>query len=397
MTLTKHRRPNLAHFYGRTLPSITPGDFDFRFELLRPAVVPMTIDRIVKSCTWTEGNDGPMLTGVMAVQRPDPGDASSAPIGNGHRVRCSVLWRGEWYVLWTMRVYGMPDVDLPSGELQVTLKDDLDLIRRGRRRWRFRKTRHRKFGWLPQEVAREVARTLGLQLGAVAVGKHRTSFSLTGTGLDAIQKAYAHESEKTGVHYFLRARDGRLEILPLRRNTTLYVIRRQITAALLRGQQAIRPVTVIHAHGRVGKGKAARKVKYTAFRQEILQRFGRSEEEWNAGRVDSHAELVERTKRRLANKIRVRRTGDLTVPMIPFIRRGDGLQWVTSEAGWHGGTEFIRDRSFIFCTFVSHTVSGDLQTTQLTVQQEDPYVADQERRDREARLRARARRQKAAA
>lgn len=393
MATATPKRPDLSRFYAGRLDGVTPGDFEFRLLLIRSGVQTRRIDDLVTSFSWGDEGESakPYLTGELTVNRPDPGDAATMPIGNGHRVRCEVWWNGGWYQLWTMRVYGVPTVDLGSGELSVTLADDLDSVRRGRRRWRYRKTKSRKHGWLPQEVTRDVARKLGLKVGGLAKGRHRVSFSLNGTGFDAIRKAYAHETEKTGIDYWLRSRDGKLDVVPFRRNTVLYVIRDEIVAAMVAGEQRIRPVTVIRATGRTGKGKGSRKVKYTAFDPDVVRRFGRSEEEWDAGRVASVAELKSKAKRRLANKIRVRRTADLTIPGIPFIRRADGMRWITSEAGWHGSSRDSLDRSYVFVTSVRHTVT-DVYTTQLSLQQEDPYVKDQAKRDAEKRKRARERR-----
>lgn len=397
MATTFAKPRSLAPYYGSAVSEIRPGDFDFRLQLLRIGAAPVFLERTATSFFWEESGDVPYLTGEVVLQRPDPADAGSMPVGNGHRVRCSVRWAGQWYVLWTMRVWGVPDVDLATGTVTVVLRDDLDLVQRGTRRWRFRKTKAHKFGWFPHEVAREVARSLGLKLGQVARGRFRVpSFSLHGTGLAAIKKAYAHETERTGIDYFLRSRDGVLDVIPMRRNETLYVIGKQVTSAIVRGQQAIRPVTVIRAKGRLGKASGARKVAFTAFVPDVLRRFGRSEEEWDAGRVDSAQELRERAQRRLANKLRVRRTADLTVPGVPFLRRADGVRWRTTEAGWFGSSYLNADRSFVFLTYVRHTVSSDVYKTDITVQQEDPFVKALAAQDKAARAAKRAARKAAA-
>lgn len=391
--VVKHYKPRLAHYYGRELTDFIPGAFEFRLELIRgKGLAALELDTVATSFEWLD--EGSVMTGSMSLQRPDPEDASSLPIANGHRVRCSVRWAGRWYRLWTMRVDGVPDVTLETGAVDVTLKDDLEILRRSKQRWRFRKTKNRKHGWLPHEVAREVAKRTGLVLGSIAKGKYRTSFSMVGSGLDAIKKAYAHEREKSGVMFVLRIRDGRLEVLPVRRNTILYVLEEQITSALVHGEQTRRPVTIIRARGKIGKGKDAKKVKFSAYNGAVVRRFGRTEEEWDAGTVTSLAELKERANRRLANKIRVRRTADLTTPGIPFIRRGDGVRWRTREAGWHGATKTSLDRSFVFVTSARHTVQAGAYTSAFSVQQTDPYVQDKERRDKEARAKARAKRKK---
>lgn len=387
------RRPDLRRHYGQPLSDVMPGAFEFRLRLLRTGASPLLLDEVVESFSWEDADD--VLTGSLSLRRPDPEDAESLPIGVGHRVLCEVRWAGSWYRLWQMRVQP-PGVDLPEGTVDVELRDDLVLLDRGRYDWSFRKTKRRKRGWLPQEVTREVARRLNVPIGSIAAGKHRKTrlVKKNASGLAVIREAYGHERQKSGRRFIVRMRDGLLEVLPLRRNEVLYIFREQIESALLTQEQAIRPVTVIVGKGRIGKGSKARKVSVTAESREASRRFGRVEEEKSYGRVASVAELRGKAQRDLAKKLRIRRSARLTLPGVPFVRRGDACRWVTKEAGWHGSSSEIRDRSFVYVRSATHTVAAGEYTMTLDVVQDDPYVKDAERRDREARARARAKRKK---
>lgn len=385
-------RPDLRGLYGKTLPEVTPGAFDFRLQLIRPGAHALELDEVVEEFNWVD--DGSILSGSMTVRRPDPERAASLPIGVGHRVRCSVRWRGSWYRLWEMRVQS-PETDVGQGSLTVPLTDDLALLSRGRRSWSFRKTKQRKRGWYAHEVAREVARREGIPLGHIARGKHRIPrlVKKKASGLDVLRAAYGHEREKSGTKFIIRLRDGKLEVIPLQRNKTLYVFKDQIEDAFIQQRQSARPVTVIRGRGHIGKGAGAKKVKHTEYRRAIVRRFGHVAEEKDYGRVDSVADLRSRVRRDLAKRIRIKRTASLTVPGVPFLRRGDACQWVTREPGWYGSSTQSRDRSFVYLTSVSHSVSSTGYTTSIDVTQEDPYVKDEKRQDREARDAARRRRE----
>lgn len=383
--------PNLEREYGRTLPAVFPGQWDFRLDLLRVGAEPLRIDDVAETFAWEDS--GAVLTGSISLQRPY--GAASLPVGVGHRVRCQVRWKGGWYTLWQMRVQPF-SVDLTSGALDVPLSDDLVQLTRNRRRWSFRKTKRRPRGWYAHEVAREVARRSGVEVGSLARGSHRIGRLVrkNATDLDILRAAYGREREKSGVRFVIRMRDGKLEVLPLRRNQALIVLREQIEEALVELTGHARPVTVIRARGHVGKGSGAKKVTFTAYDGAILRRFGRSEDEKDYGRVDSEADLRARARRDLARRVRIKRTATLTVPGIPFIRRGDLAQWVTTEPGWSGSSTLSRDRSYVYVTSASHAVSAAGYALTLSVVQDDPYLADQKRQDREARERAKARRKK---
>lgn len=389
----KRPRPKLGKFYGRALKDITPGRFLFRWELLRPDHPTLDIGSQLVDASWTDASSA--ITGSLTLRRPKPQSAQSLPIANGHMVRLSVRWGGGWYRLWTMRVQRPPSVDLDSGTLSVDLAEDMILADRGTRRWRFRKTKARKHGWYADEVTRAVCRKAGIKFGSCPKGTKRMSISVKGSPLDAIRKAWKEEQEKTNQKYIIRLRDGALEVIPLRRNEILYIFEEQVRSAMVEAQQASKPVTVIHATGRIGKGSEAKKVKFTATDIRLLKRLGRVEEEWKAGRVASRQELKERAQRRLAQKIRVTRTASMTVPGVPFLRRGDGIRWKTKEAGWRGPDRFSRDRSYVFITEITHSVSGSgAYTSDVRLTQKDPYVRDQMRRDEIARKKARERRKR---
>lgn len=381
-------RPDLRHFYRGELSDIRPGDFEFTLDLLRGSgVKPLNVDDLVTDFDWADEES--VLAGSLNVIR-----GKDFPFGNGHLVRCRVRWNvGKWYELWQMRVQPEIEEDPVAATGSVDLKDDLALLQRNKRKWVFRKTKARGRGWRADEVAREVAKREKVRIGKLAKGtKRHNKLVVEGSGLEVIKQAYANEKDHSGRKFIIRMRNGRLEVVPFRRNSILYVIEEQLEAALLHRQQAERPVTVIEARGKA----AGKKIKLTVFNRDVVRRFGRVTEEKDYGKVDSRAELRTLAMRDLAKKVRITRTAELSIPGIPFIRRGDGIRWKNKEPGWFGPTVSTadrtgsKDRTYVFVSTLRHSVaSAGEYTTDLSIVQEDPFVKDRNARDKERRDKAR--------
>lgn len=372
------RRPNLVKFYGRQLPAVTPGEFEFELTLLRGRGIPsLSLDETVTSFGWNDVES--MLSGDVRLRRPDPEHAASLPIGRGHRIRCRVKWGQRWYELWTMRC-DAPQVTVETGELTVALKDDLALVRSGSRRMIYRRSARRSHGYFGHEMLRLEARRQGIRLGAIAKCQKRLAkVDVTGSFLDLAVKVYSEEHKRTGRKFVLRMRDGKFEAVPYKRNQTIYVLAAQIrTAAIDSTPKVENPVTVLKGRGRVGKGKAARTVRYTASRREMVARFGRIERTRDYGHVDSAGDLRARVQRDLAKQYKVDRTVTVQHQGIPFIRRGDGAQVVIAPEGMTGA------RSFVFCTSARHQVQGATYTTDWEFTLDDPFEADRVAREKAA-------------
>lgn len=330
------------------------------------------------------------MTGNLQLRRPKAGDAGSLPIERGHRVRCRVKWAGSWYELWTMRCEP-PEVQPEEDIVSVNLKDDMDLIKRTKRDWSFRQTKHRKFGYFPEEIVRIVCARAGIKVGAIAKGKYRVpALSLkNATPLDVFKRAYAYEREKTGRSFVIRIRDGKLEIVPLKRNPSVYVLAKQIQTALVTQEPASEtPATVLTGRGRIGSGKDTRKVAYTDYDRAVVRRYGYVHRDRNFGRVESVGDLREKTQRALAKQLKVNRTATIQYEGIPFIRRGDGAKLMLGAEGFSGR------EAFVYATTATHNVQGATYTSTWDFTTDDPYVAlkaEAEKAQREAKRRERKR------
>lgn len=388
------KRPDLRSFYRGHVAKDDPGNYEFTLDLLRGrGLKNVPLDDRWEDFGWADQEA--TLVGDVILRRGDP---KTFPVANGHQIRCRVRARGttRWYELWTMRVQPDLETDPVGATVQVQLKDDLDKANRGKRKWKYRKTKARGRGWRADEIVRHAARREHIRIGRLAKGtKRQKKLEVEGTFLELVKQAYAKEKDHSGRKFIIRMRNGRLEVVPYRRNRLLHAVEEQITAAMLHQEQKGNPVTVIEARGKV-HGK---KVKMTVANRAVVRRFGRITKEKDYGKVDSRTEMKQLATRELAAEVRVKRTADLTIPGVPFIRRGDGMRWVNREPGWYGATasvpkpEFIgsRDRTFVFVSSISHRV-GTSYSTDLTVEQEDPFVKDRNARDKERREKARQKR-----
>lgn len=375
----RSRMPALDQFYRYTLPPITPGEFDFELTLLRPKLPPVNLDRFCESFMWEESSSE--MTGNLQLHRPDAANPATLPIQRGQRVRCRVKWSGSWYVLWTMRVQP-PEVQPEENNVSVNLVDDMDLIKRTKRDWSFRSTKHRRFGYFPEEIVRLVCKRAGIKIGAIAKGRHRVpSLHLkNATPLDVFKQAYSHEKVKTGRSFVIRIRDGKLEIVPLKRNPVVYLLAKQIRTALISQEPASEdPATVLTGRGRVGSGKDAKKVSYTDYDRAVVEQYGYVHNTKDYGRVESKTDLRGKVQRDLAKQLKVNRTATISHQGIPFIRRGDGAKLAFPKEGFSGA------HAFVYATTATHNVQGSNYQSTWDFTTDDPFVKLKEEAEKDQR------------
>lgn len=384
--------PDLARFYSQALAPITPGAFDLDFTLLRTgAGAQLDLNDVVESASWTEDSGASTLTGTLALRRPDPEDRDSLPIGVGHLVRCRVYWGARWYELWTMRCEP-PDVTVDDGTLSVALADDMVLLRRSRRDYVFRRSRATR-PFYAHEIAAAVAHRNGIRVGALAKGSapiHKL-IRRHASAAEVIAAAYAAEHRHTARRFVMRMRDGRLEVFAFRRNPVLFLLGEQIVSAAISQVLPKNPATVLTGKAVLGKAKARKHLRHTVSDPRLRARLGYTRREQDFGRVTSLSELVDKTNRAYAKANRIDRTGTVTVPLLPFIRRGDGVRVNMPGEGLAGAN------AYVYVTGARHSVTPDSQTSEFDWTMDDPFLADQQRLEAAQRAKARAAKAKAVA
>lgn len=381
------RTQDLSKFYRFKAPPVTPGDFEFMLDLLRPGKPALPLDRMVDSLSWDDEQS--VLTGNLSAYRPDFTDPTTLPIARGQQVRCRVKWAGGTFVLWTMRTKA-PQTELDTGNVSIDLQDDMALLDTGKRDWWFRKTKSRPHGYTCDEIATQVAHTLGVRIDKLAAGTTRVEVKLRKTsGLAVIKAAYDKERAASGRSFILRLVNGRLAVTPLARNPMLYVLEKQIQTALITQKAGPgRVTTVLKGRGHVGKGKGAKTVTYSASDRKVIALLGRVEDTKDFGRVDSPADLRGQVNRELANRLRLNDTISIQHQGIPFILRGDATMVNLPREGYGG------KQAFVFCTRANHTVSQGTYTTTWDFTAKDPYVAALQAEAKAVKARAKKRSQR---
>lgn len=383
----KIRKPNLSKWYGRSLPPIHPGDFEFLLDLLRPRKAAFPLQNMVDTFTWNDEQSA--LSGAITAYRPRGMEPVTLPISRGDLIRCSVRWGSQQYRLWTMRAQPV-QTESEIAQLSVSLKDDLALLDSSALDWFFRKSKAKPHGYTADEITLAVARKLGVRVRKLAKGNHR--FALVKrhvSGLAVLKAAWAQEKAVSGVGYVIRIRDGELEVVPIRRNPLLYVLGPQIQTALITQKNGSKvPTTVLEGRAHMGSGKTARKLHFTYFNRQVVQTLGYVHHQRDYGRLSSHAELRAKVKADYAKGIRLNDTITIQHAGIPFIQRGDGVEVNLPWEGYKGS------QSYVYATRATHTVQAATYQSEWDFTLTDPYLAELEAEAKAAAARAKKRQQR---
>lgn len=370
------RLTDITEVYRKTLPPVTPGEYEFRTVLLRGAgVKPLLLDPFVTALDWSEEGqtDGSAsgLTGSIRLQRPDPEDPSSLPIGRAHQVRLDVRVGSKWKDLWTMRV-DSPEVDL-QGAVSAELADSLDAIKRTKAKFVVRSDEK----LFAHEAFALGAKKVKVKIHSLAEGRVRLkAFKTEGTLLDFLVACYAPDREQNGLIVVPRFAGGTLSVYPFTRNAVLYELEPLLREATLTQKASVRPTTVLRGTARIGKGKAAKARHYVYGEPAIIRRYGYVREEKNFGHLKSVESLERRVKLQYAKNLKVTRFASITIPGVPFIRYADAALLDLAEEGYKG------EEAFVYVSAIRHSLSPGEYTSSLEVTSADLFKKYQAGRDR---------------
>lgn len=383
---SKARQPDLRRYYAHRLPEFDPADFAMELTLIRGSAPALALNAVTESVDWQDTSGTSAMTGSLSLRRPLPQDANSLPIGRGQRVRMKIKWGGSWYKLWDMRTES-PSVDL-SGTVSVDILDEMDMARRSQRDRLYRKDKAHPKGWTADQVVRHAAKVDGIKLGKLAKGKHHMKRLKRNDAsfLDIARSAYQEETDETGRRFVMRFRDGRFEVVPYTRNAVTFRFGANIIQGSVSREGTAKPVTAITGTARLGKGKSAKKIRFTLADKRVTKRFGYYHREKDYGHVTSLAALKTKVHRAYAESLRVTRKASFTVPFTPFLRRGDAVMLDLPSEGYAGAN------AFAFITDVEHRIAAGTRQTTITVDDVDPIHYYKEQREKVLREKARQKR-----
>ncbi len=390
---TKQKTPDVSRLYRRQVAPIDLSTQQFRLRLIRANTVDsiLDVDGLVTSVEWRAVAGDPVLQGTVAFQIPDIGP--NPKIQEGHVLQLSVLWGGKWREVWRMRLY---DQKKSIADTQTfELADSGRILQESSDTWHFTKNKAHKKGWRCHEIVAEVARRYRIKLGKVAAGKHFiTDISGELSPMQVIQRAYAIERRASGKRFVIRWQNGRLNIVPLRRNPLLYTLSNLIEdATIARDPRDEKFATAVTVRASVKKSKGGRKREKIVLRyvnEKAVAKDGFIHRNIGGSDVKTRADAEHKAKRYIAtHSIRKRTIQNIQHQGIAFVRRGDAIRVSLPQEGIYGkyGIAYISAGTW--------RITGGDFTMNLDVTVDDPYKsAKTKRKDEDKATRAAVRKKK---
>ena len=384
-------------YYNARAGELSIDSQEFRTLLLRQDVPKasrsLPIDGLCENIEWRAEPGDPVLQGTVTMRMPDAG--GPVKIHEGHVLKLDVRWGGVWREVWRMGMYD--EAKTIGGDRTYQLFDDGRRLQESEDIWHFTKSKKKgkPKGWLCHEVLREVARRYKIKLGKVAKGTHYiTDISGKMSPMAVIQRAYAIERRATGKRFVIRWQNGKLNVLPMRRNPLLYVLGPMIEAVEIgkeeRDEQFATAVTV-RATGKKAKGRKRQKIVYRHLDKPAIAKEGFVHKILDGGDVKDLADARRKAKRYLLRHSRRKRTiTSLQHRGIAFIRRGDAIHVSLPEQGFTGrlGIAFVSSGSW--------TLSGGDFTMSLDLTIDDPFkTSKKKRKDKDKKTRDKKRAERA--
>jgi hypothetical protein len=375
------RRQDKPHdYWTRPAPSVRLGDERFRFTVLRGSLPSVEANELVTGLSWIDQQAE--LTGNVQIDAA--ADVLRVQEGHKLRVEWSPTVNAPYRRLFTMQ-FMSPSHQVAAGAWTAELGSTLTTIRKSKDDYRFKVNKGHPRGWTCDQITTTVARRTGMRIGRIAKGTHRIK-NLTGKDadpMDMIIKAYRAERRATGRRFFL-VWDGTLNVLPLRRSRYLLEVSSAVIDATYREslEENFATALTVRATGKRSGGKK-RKISVRVSSEEGVKRYGYVHAAVTAPDADTEEEARAYGRRVLAKRMAPKRELEVTVPLMPDIRRGDAFKVEWRELGVN---------QVVFVAAASHSLSAGGGTTTLTARFTDPYLDTKADRDRKKKCEAARRR-----
>lgn len=376
----KNRRDSLPNFWERSAPDLRFGEEDFRVTCFRgerknPAERKVSLDSYVTGIGWEDA--GPILRGSLSLMKAKGHKPLAVSEGHVIQLEAAKKQGGKYRVIWKMRVENV-SASAAAGSMELTLADELAWLQKSKDEWMFKKAKQgkgdnrtkRPRGWLAHQVAEEVCRRYGVKVGRLAKGTKRIT-NLTeknASPLEIIMKAYKIERDHTGRKFVVRMREGRLEVVLLRRSKTMLLMGETlIEATITRGLRAgMATAAHVRATLKDSSKEKHKKIEADVVSKRASKRYGYVHTTIHLDDpVNSKAQARKLAKRKLVTSMRPSREVTLTHPGVSSLFRGDAIRMRLPELGL---TEIVYVKS------VSHSVGSGEYTMSVTCGFQDPYI-----------------------
>lgn len=379
----RNKRDDIKNYWQKRKAPMVVRDYQWAVLVYRGNIKErkrrsVRIDPMVTGITWDDS-----IIQKVSITLTNPNDAALNII-EGHKV--SIFYTAgqskgrAWRKLFTLRIESV-STSAANRSMTIEAIDELGWLKRSKDDFSYRKGEgkskdKRPDGWYAHQIARDVAKRYGIQVGSLAKGRHRIKdiTEKKASPLSIIEKAYQKEREETGFKYVIRMRYGKLYVTRLRRSRELLVYGGQALDAQITRSIAEKVATELTVRGKVDGKKETVRVRAT---KKIRGRYGYIHDYWTLDDdVESIKALRKRARREMAERQEPKREVSLTVPGTPELQRGDAIRVALKPSG-------LVD--LVYVTGASHSVSSGDYTTDLTLSFDEFYVDEEGEKIREKR------------
>lgn len=369
MTKAQQRAAAPKDYWRKATTPVTLGIDQWRCRVIRGNVPDiLTVDSEATEVQWSDGEGA--MTGSVTLARVFK-DGSNPTISNGHLF--ILEWRrtdyDEWHEIWRLRV-ASPDVSVDGKTVTYALEEDSIYLSKSKTKFRFGKKKHLPHGPQLESIIEAVARDFAFKIGEMYPMKHRVKkLTVNGSPMDLIIRVLRLErTEGGGRRLIWRWRNGKLDIVPLRRSTNMLLIGPAIATANYTQSMkdsfatAIRVRATMKAHG----GQKRKKTSVLVEDKDAIARYGYILKEIDAPKgVDTRAEVQKFARASLLRRSKLVKETTFTHPGVPTLRRWDAIKLYLPEVGLN---------TLCYVKQVDHSVSAGSYTMDVTLGFTDPFV-----------------------
>jgi hypothetical protein len=352
----------------------------------------------VEGATWDDTNV--ILGGTLTMREPffkRRGNFSALDQGDEVICECTDL-SGAWVEAWRMNVF-KPQMSIADGVRSFDLVNDMDRLRQSADNFSYIKNKKHPKGWYIHEIIQDVCRRYDVPVAAM----YKSKIRLPGykqqnqTPLDFIRGLLLKEyKDKAGGHrrIILRYWKGSLStptgtsgpggfglwVIPLVRSPDLRALGPTLIEAQYSSSFVPEFATELDIHSVApkvtGGGKKDTRnwlgsdpddpfLKDVTL-EEAKRKYGMVHKIVYSPYAKSVAELRAEARAYLQAATKPVKELTLTLPGIPWIKRGDALQLAFGPKGLFGQVVFVKE--------INHTLTTQQYTMVITVMFDDPYV-----------------------